>query len=205
MARKIYEGWVDEAVDKRCGEETAAEPRYLIAVMAGLLIALSLAFFLMFFNRFSALRSGNGEYGGGATFLQGIMPYRDYFTAGPPMNMWKSAMLLKIFGMKLIVSRTAGVIERLVIALVLFRWLRQMFRAEHAFLATVTTIILSAGDRTDPIASYNHDAILFAMLAGLVASFVLQRRQSWKKLISMHRQTLNTGICNTQLIRRRKS
>ena len=184
MARKMYEVWVDETLHKSHAKENAAEPRYLIAAMAGLLIALSLAFFLMFFNRFSALRSGNGEYASGATFLQGIMPYRDYFTAGPPMNMLKSALLLKLFGIKLIVSRTAGVMERLVIALVLFLLAATGSSApEHALLATVTTIIVSAGDRTDPIASYNHDAILFAMAAGLVASFVLQRRQSWKKLI----------------------
>jgi hypothetical protein len=35
------------------------------------------------------------------------------------------------------------------------------------------TVIVSAGDRTDPIASYNFDAILLTLLAGLAASFAL--------------------------------
>ncbi len=93
---------------------------------AVLLIAVG-AFFLTYFNRFAGLRSGNGEYTAGVAFLSGQMPYRDYFTTAPPLNLLKSALLLKVFGTALIVSRTAGVAERLLIAAVLFGWLRQMF------------------------------------------------------------------------------
>lgn len=108
------------------------------------------------------------------------MPYRDYFTAGPPLNVLKSALILKAFGGTLIASRAAGVIERVLIVLLLFRWLVQLFRPWHALVASVVTIVVSAGDITDPIASYNHDAILFAMTAGLTASLVLEGG-SWQK------------------------
>ena len=143
-------------------------------VMHVVLVGLTLMFFLSFFNRFAGLRSGDGEYGGGMALLSGHLPYRDFFTASPPLNMVKSAILLKIFGTALIVSRTAGVVERVLLALLLFRWLVQLFRPWHALVASVITIIVSAGDLTDPIASYNHDAVLFAMIAGLCVSLVLE-------------------------------
>jgi hypothetical protein len=143
-------------------------------VMLPALFGLTLLFLLSFFNRFAGLQSGDGEFAGGMAFLHGLVPYRDYFTSGPPFNVLKSALILKTFGSALIVSRIAGVAERLVIAFVLFRWLIQLFRPWHALVASVVTIIVSTGDLTDPIASYNHDAILFAMIAGLVASLALE-------------------------------
>ncbi len=143
-------------------------------VIVWVLVGLILFFLLSFFNRFAALRSGDGEYASGIAMLSGRLPYRDYFVTAPPGNMLKSLLLLKIFGPALIVSRTAGVLERLLIGIVLLRWLLQLFRPWHALLASVVTMVVSTGDRTDPIASYNHDAILFAMIAGLATSLVLE-------------------------------
>jgi hypothetical protein len=143
-------------------------------MMIAVLVGLTLMFLVSFFNRFAGLRSGDGEYTGGMAFLSGLLPYRDYFTAGPPLNVLKSAFILKLFGHALIVSRVAGVLERLLIALVLLRWLMQLFRPWHALVASVVTMVVSTGDHTDPIASYNHDAILFAMIAGLAASLALE-------------------------------
>jgi len=151
------------------------------AMYAVLLVLVGLCF-LSYFNRFAGLRSGAGEYTAGVAFLAGRMPYRDYFTTAPPLNLLKSALLLKVFGEALIVSRAAGVVERLLIAAVLFRWLCQIFRRVPSLVASVVTVIVSAGDRTDPIASYNYDAIFYAMLSGLAASFVLRgdgRRWRW--------------------------
>jgi hypothetical protein len=99
------------------------------------------------------------------------------------MNTFKSALLLKTFGNSLFVSRMAGVIERLLIASLLFRWLGRIFKPSHAMLASLVTIIISAGDRTDPIASYNHDAIFYAMLSGFSASFVLSQKA---EIIEIH-------------------
>lgn len=151
-----------------------------LAMYAVLLMLVGL-FFLSYFNRFAGVRSGAGEYTAGVAFLAGRMPYRDYFTTAPPLNLLKSALLLKVFGESLIVSRAAGVAERLLIAAVLFRSLRQIFRRVPSLVASVATLVVSAGDRTDPIASYNHDAILFAMLSGLAANFVLSgERGGWR-------------------------
>lgn len=140
-----------------------------------LVLGLATVFFLAFFNRFAGVRSGDGEYGGGLALLAGRLPYRDYFTSGPPLNQIKSAIELAVFGKALIVSRAAGVAERLLIAAVLYVWLRLSFSRLATAVATVVTVIVSAGDRTDPIASYNHDAIFFAMLCGLMATLAFER------------------------------
>jgi len=144
------------------------------ALPVAILLSLALLFFLAWFNRFLGLRSGGGEFGGGMTLLAGKLPYRDYYSAGPPLNQIKSALELGLFGHTLFVSRLFAVIERLLIACVLYAWLRRTFSARAAMLASLVTIIVSAGDRTDPLASYNHDAILFAMLAGLAASLSVE-------------------------------
>jgi hypothetical protein len=145
--------------------------------MYAVLILLPLVFFVSFFNRFAGLSSGDGEYTSGVIFLRGILPYRDYYSIAPPLSILKSALLLKTFGTALIVSRSAGVAERLLIAIVLFRWLTKVFRPTYVLVACVATVILSAGDLTDPVASYNHDCILLVMLSGLTASTVLSQWQ----------------------------
>ncbi|MGC2580913.1 MAG: hypothetical protein WA399_02370 [Acidobacteriaceae bacterium] len=140
-----------------------------IIVLAGTAL-----YFFAFFNRFGGLRSGDGEFGGGMALLAGRLPYRDYFTAGPPLNSIKAAIELSLFGKALIVSRACAVVERLALAGVMYAWLRRGFGAWASSLAALVTVIISAGDHTDPVASYNHDAILFAMLCGFAASVSLE-------------------------------
>jgi len=152
------------------------------AVPVIVLLVFSAAYFLMFFNRFAGLRSGDGEFGGGVAFLAGLRPYRDYFTAGPPLDVFKSALALAVFGKLLIVSRTLAVVERLLIAATLYVWLRKLFSQGAALLGAALTIVVSAGDHTDPLASYNHDAIFFAMLCGLVASYTMGASSARKTL-----------------------
>src|ERR1700761_5833283 len=140
------------------------------AVPVALLLALSSLFFFSYFNRFAGLRSGDGDFSGGMAMLAHRLPYRDYYTAGPPLNQIKSAMELAVFGKTLLVVRLAAVAERLVIAALLYAWLRRIFSSWASAIAALVTIIVSAGDHTDPLASYNHDAILFAILCGFLAS-----------------------------------
>lgn len=147
------------------------------------LLSLAAIFFLTYFNRFAGLRSGDGEFSGGVAFLAGKLPYRDYYTAGPPLNQIKSALELAIFGKTLLVTRLAGVAERLAIAALLYTWLRRIFSSWASAIAALVTIIVSAGDHTDPLASYNHDAILFAILCGFLASLSLETKHTRRGLL----------------------
>jgi hypothetical protein len=157
-----------------------------IVIIGGLLAMLFTAvFFSLFFNRFAGLRSGAGEYVGGVSLLHGSVPFRDYFTTSPPLNQFKSAVLLNVFGENLIVSRTAGMIERSLIALLLYLWLLRLYRPAYAALAAFATLVISTADVTDTIASYNHDSLFYAMFSGYFASFVLDRGRSVRFLAGM--------------------
>jgi Dolichyl-phosphate-mannose-protein mannosyltransferase len=154
-------------------------------VMLGAILAtvLTAVFFSLLFNRFSGLRSGAGEYVGGYTLVHGSVPFRDYFTTSPPLNQIKSGILLSLFGENLIVSRTAGMVERSLIALLLYLWLLRLCRPAYAALAAFATLVISTADFADPIASYNHDSILFAMLSGYFAGYVLNRNRSTRSIV----------------------
>ncbi len=132
-------------------------------------------FFTTFFNRFAGIRSGGGEFSGGMALLKHFLPYRDYFTAGPPFNALKASVLLDLAGHKLFALRIFAVVERMVLGSILLVWLGQAVPARHAYIGSFVTIALSVGDRTDPLASYNHDALLFAVAGGLLASGALRR------------------------------
>jgi hypothetical protein len=136
---------------------------------------LTALFYSTFYNRFLGLRSGDGEFGGGDAIVRGILPFRDYFSTSPPLSQFKAGVLLTLFGDELIVLRTAGLVERSLIALIVYLWLRRIVRPAHAAFAAFATMVLSAGDLADPIASYNHDSMFYAILSGYLASFLLER------------------------------
>jgi hypothetical protein len=139
---------------------------------AAVTIIAVLLYFALFWNRFVGLRSGTGDYNGGTALLAGIAPYRDYFFASTPLDVLKSALELKLFGNALVVTRACGVGERLLLSLIVFCWLKRMFRASDAALAAIVTMIASTGDDSDPIGSYNHTAILLSTASGFVASHI---------------------------------
>jgi hypothetical protein len=157
--------------------------RRMVVVGGILAMVLTAVFFSFFFNRFAGLRSGAGEYGGGYILVHGSMPFRDYFATSPPLNQFKSGILLSIFGENLIVSRTAGLVERSLIALLLYLWLLRLCRPAYAALAAFATLVISTADFTDPVASYNHDSIFFALISGYLASFVLNRNRSIRSIV----------------------
>jgi len=161
--------------------EVCASRRLL---MAGAIITamVTLAYLLLFWNRFAGLRSGSGEYAGGALFLAGLRPYRDYFVPATPFSILKSAAILSLFGKAAIVTRAFGVLERVVLGVMVYFWLARMFRVGHAVVAALATIIVSSGDTADPLASYNHDTILLAVAGGLFASAVLYRQRNTRSI-----------------------
>jgi hypothetical protein len=148
-----------------------------------LAVVLTALFFSLFFNRFIGLRSGTGEYVSGIFLLRGDLPFRDSFSISPPLNQFKSGLLLSIFGKALIVSRTAGLVERSLIALLLYLWLLRLCRPSYATLAAFATLVISTADFVDPVASYNHDCIFLAMISGFLAGFALKRKGSTRFLV----------------------
>ncbi len=142
----------------------------------------SLLYLSVFWNHFVGFRSGSGDFGGGVAFLSGRLPYRDYFTASTPLTIFKSAAVLSLFGKAYVVTRAFGVFERVCLGVLVYLWLVRLFRPGHAALAAFVTLIVSTGDITDPIASYNHDAIILAVAAGLVTSLALDQERTLRTL-----------------------
>ena len=106
----------------------------------------------------------------------------------------------------------AAVVERIATALLLYAWLRRSFSVTAATLASIVTIVVSAGDRSDPLASYNHDAILLAMLCGFAACRSLDKAAKghvvlWATLAgaaaslsALTKQTVGLGVAASLLL-----
>jgi hypothetical protein len=159
-------------------------PARATVIVGGALVALTTCvFLLLFWNRFLGLRSGDGGFSGGVFFLKGIFPYRDYYAPTPPLFIFRSAAVLALFGKLPIVTRGCGVFERVVLSLLLFGWLVRFFRVKDATLAAIVTIVVSAGDLSDPISSYNHFTIILAVASGLAASYALDEGRTKHALV----------------------
>ena len=112
------------------------------AVIGGVVVAaLTLGFFLLFWNRFSAIRDGNGSILAAQLIPAGKLPYRDWYTSAPPLHFLKTTALVRILGCDLIALRAFAVLERVALALVVYVWLGRFFRVSHAALAAVVGIV----------------------------------------------------------------
>jgi hypothetical protein len=146
-------------------------------------ILVTLAFLLLYWNRFVGLRSGDGGFTGALLLLDGFVPYRDFYSPGPPLFMLRSAAVLSLFGKTLIALRAAGVFERLFLATLLYAWLARFFKAGNAALATIVTMVVSSMDFSDPLSSYNHFTILMSVAAGLASSYALDEDRAPRTLL----------------------
>jgi hypothetical protein len=161
-----------------CGLDSKKQLIVIAGAIAAALV--TVCFFSVFWNRFLGIRSGDGGFTAGVFFLKGILPYRDYYCPTPPLFILRSAALIATFGKLPIVLKVFGIVERLLLTVLLYSWLVRFFRVKDVTLAVLVTIILSSGDISDPISSYNHFTILLAIISGLVASYALDSgRKKW--------------------------
>ena len=166
-------GWTAPSLSRRRrGWDSAAIGGVAVA-------ALTLGFFLLFWNRCSAVRDGNGSILGAQLTLAGKLPYRDWYTAAPPLHFLKTAAVMRVLGSDLIAVRAFALLERVALALVVYVWLGRFFRVSHAALAALAGIVISAGDLADPLVSYNHEAIFWGVCSGLCASVCIGRSIRW--------------------------
>jgi hypothetical protein len=154
-------------------------------VVAGAVVtlAITLGFLLMFWNRFLGLRSGDGAFSAAILFLDGAVPYRDFYNPGPPLFLLRCAALLAAFGKTMMVLRVAAIVERLLLAGLLYAWLVRFFKAGDAALAAMVTMVVSTLDISDPLSSYNHFSMLMGVAAGYASSFALDEKRSQRGLL----------------------
>ncbi len=173
----------------KLAEEAAREKGHLstqvVYQIAGALViaAVTIFFFSLYVDRFAGLRSGNGSFQAGLAWLHGSIPYRNSFNSGPPLDGVISGAILWAFGAKVSVIRAWGVAQHVAVAMLLYCWLLRLFPARHAALATLVTVIASAGDPSNGIATYGFEAAAFFLLSGFLCLLGSESGRSTRALV----------------------
>jgi hypothetical protein len=147
------------------------ESLFLKVLYATLLAAASCGYLLLWYNRFLGLSSNGWFYFYGQQILHGNIPYRDFYLYVPPLHPLKFAALSVLFGDGLIVPRIAAVVERVLVALIVYCWLLRIFTIGPSFLGSLLGVIAFCSDQADALSLHHHDSVLWAVAAGLLASF----------------------------------
>lgn len=166
---------------KALGFRSSRAPVWIAGACVTVLV--TLAFLLLFWNRFVGLRSGDGGFTGGMIYLDGFVPYRDYYSAGPPLFLLRCVAVLSLFGKTMVAIRAAGIFERLLLAVLVYAWLARFFKAGNAALAAIVTMVASTLDLSDPLSSYNHFTILMGVAAALASSYALDENRTPRTLL----------------------
>jgi hypothetical protein len=163
--------------------------------LGAILAALStLAFTLLYWNRFLNVSCAATFFYPAELWLEGKMPYRDFFDISPPLTLMKSALLIHLFGHTLAVLRIGAVIERMLLSGLVCWWLSRYFRVTACFLGTVAAFVLFASDPADALVSYHHDSVFWAVLAGFSACMFMSRRGMGAALAALS-SGLFCGLC----------
>ena len=145
----------------------------------GVLVGLAtLAFMLLWSNNWLGLTNDGWYLFYGHQLLDGKLPYRDFSLVVPPLHIMELAALIGVFGERLLAVHLFGVLQRVALAVVVFRWLSGLYGRRVAALASVTMVVLSSGDIADTVCFYHHDAAFWAVVAGWSASVLIRRTEA---------------------------
>lgn len=142
---------------------------------AVLVILAALAFHWIYWDKFLAPSSSGMFFHTAELILEGKAPYRDFFQIVPPLHPLKIAALIEMFGRSMQVVRFEALLERTILAVMVMFWLRRIATPASALGATLLGIAIFASDPADPLASYHHDSVFWAVAAGLSATLCFER------------------------------
>lgn len=164
---------------------TSAHLNRRTLVMGACAAALAvLAYILLWWNRFTGLSDGLFVMHA-QQVLAGRVPYRDFYLPIPPLTVLKTAVLVKIFGPVMVIPRFLAVMERACLSAALFCWLASAFRLRDALLGSVVSMIVFCGDFADQLCSYHYDSVLFAVSAGICATWLLGESTARRRLAAL--------------------
>ncbi len=144
--------------------------RFWGSVLVGLL---ALYFCSLWFNRYFGVTTDGWFFFFAQQLTRGHMPYRDFHLFGPPLHVLEQALMIKVFGAHMIVPHLFGLLQRVVIAVVLFRWLSTIYKDWVALLASLFCVVLFSTDIADTVFFYHHDSVFWGVLAGYAAHHTL--------------------------------
>jgi hypothetical protein len=157
--------------DSKAIPASSSESIVLKVLYATLLAGATCGYLLLWYNRFLGLSSNGWFYFYAQQILHGSVPYRDFYLYVPPLHPLKFVALSALFGDGLIVPRIAAVVERVLLAVLVYFWLLRVFTIGPAFLGSLLGVIAFCSDPADALSLHHHDSVLWAVTAGLLASF----------------------------------
>lgn len=144
-----------------------------------LLTAFVLLAVLPWWNRYIGVTNDAWHYFYGLQILHGQIPYRDFYLFVPPLYALKNALIITLFGNRLIVPHVVAVAEIIVMTLVLLLWLRRAFPVREATIGIITTIALYIlCFQAEPLGGLHQEAVFFPVLAGWAASTGLAKKRT---------------------------
>jgi len=115
---------------------------------------------------------------GALRILGGEVPYRDYYLFIPPFHQLKIAAVIAVFGRYLIAAQAVGLVERLILAAVVYAWLRRAYSPVQSLAGSVFGMVLYFMASTETLSSLQHEAGFWPVLAGFAASCALRSSRS---------------------------
>jgi hypothetical protein len=188
------EGLSGERVETSARQSEERRKR-CVAVGAVLVAVLYSAFTALYWNRYLAPSAGGTFFYLGEQILQGRLPYRDLFLVVTPLQAFKLAALIRIFGDTLVVARLDGAIERVILALLLYFLLIRFSRAASAVLASLLAAVAMTTDNADAVVNYHIDSVFWATGAALCVSFWIRSRNAGRQNLAAAAAGLFAALC----------
>ncbi len=145
--------------------------------LAGAFVVLSfcLVFILPWWNRYLGLTNEGWFHWFGFQILQGRVPYRDFYLHVPPGQALTTAVLIKVFGNRIVVGEMFGLVAGVFAALSLYVWLCRIVPAFWSVVAVVTAMSIYLDLSAESLGGVHLVSILYPAFAILAASFALDR------------------------------
>ena len=150
-----------------------------VAIGACAVTAVIIGYFLTFWNHFLGPSVSGMFLEFAERWREGAVPYRDFFMVVTPFYMFKTRAVSALFGSSLEVQRMVEIATRLLLDIIVFVWLTRVVRLSYAVLATIAGAIMFCADIADPLTSYHHESVFWAVLGAFLLSF--SRGQRWNK------------------------
>lgn len=141
-----------------------------------LLVAFIIASVLPWWNRYVAVTNDAWHYFYGLQIVHGRIPYRDFYLFVPPLYPLKNALLIALFGNRLLVPHILAIAEILVTAIILLVWLRRlwpMFETTVAVTIAISLYIFCM--RSETLGGLHQETVVFPVLTAWLASLALRR------------------------------
>lgn len=126
---------------------------------------LTTVFSLLYWNRFLAPSGGWTFFYLAEQMLQGRLPYRDIFFVVTPLEIFKLAGIIRLFGDTIAAARIEALIERSVLSLLLYFVMTRFTRPVSAVIASFLGMVVLASDNADALVHYHIDSVFFAVCA----------------------------------------